>query len=213
MVEHVNDNAPAIWRGVVVAAPLILLAAPPLGVQARGATYELTPASELRVATGSAGLLGFAGHDHVIRARAFSGLIVFDAATPSASRVEIRIMTDSLEVLTPPDTAEIRKVTQAMRTDALHTDRYKEITFISRSVAAVSGGFHVVGALTMGGQTRNVPVDVTVTIRSDTLRATAMFGVKQTDFGIRPYRGGPGGLVRVADRVQFEINAVALRRN
>jgi len=36
--------------------------------------------------------------------------------------------------------------------------------------------------------------------------------VKQTDFGIRPYRGGPGGTVRVADKVTFDISAVAVRQ-
>jgi len=35
--------------------------------------------------------------------------------------------------------------------------------------------------------------------------------VKQTDFGIKPFRGGPAGTVRVADRVTFEIEAVAVR--
>jgi hypothetical protein len=35
--------------------------------------------------------------------------------------------------------------------------------------------------------------------------------VKQTDFGIRPYRGGPGGLVRVADRIAFRFRIIAVR--
>ena len=33
----------------------------------------------------------------------------------------------------------------------------------------------------------------------DTLRAKGGFSVKQTDFGIQPFRGGPGGTVKVAD--------------
>jgi hypothetical protein len=36
--------------------------------------------------------------------------------------------------------------------------------------------------------------------------------VKQTDFGIRPFRGGPGGAVHVADEVKFDIDAVAVRK-
>jgi len=35
--------------------------------------------------------------------------------------------------------------------------------------------------------------------------------VKQTDYGIRPYRGGPAGTVRVADRVTFSFEAVGIR--
>jgi hypothetical protein len=37
--------------------------------------------------------------------------------------------------------------------------------------------------------------------------------VNQTDFGIQPYRGGPGGSVRVADKVTFDFDAVAVRRS
>src|SRR5260221_12319208 len=68
--------------------------------------YHLSPASRLEVKTGKAGLLGFAGHEHTIRARGFSGLVVYFPDEPTASRVEIRIATDSLEVTAPPDTAE-----------------------------------------------------------------------------------------------------------
>ena len=173
--------------------------------------FRLSPASRLDVRTGKAGLLGFAGHEHLIRARAFAGTVVYHPGTPLASHVEIRIAAESLEVLTPPDTAEIRQVTEAMRTEVLHAGQYPEIAFAARTVAAAEGRLRMLGSLTMAGQTRDVPVDVEVSIGPDTLRATGTFTVKQTDFGIRPYRGGPGGTVRVADRVTFDIAAIAIR--
>ena len=46
-----------------------------------------------------------------------------------------------------------------------------------------------------------------------TIRAAATFSVNQTDFGITPFRGGPGGTVRVADRVTFQIAAIAVRED
>jgi polyisoprenoid-binding protein YceI len=64
----------------------------------------------------------------------------------------------------------------------------------------------------MKSRTRTVPLTVRVLIGPDTLRATTTFTVRQSDYGIRPYRGGPGGTVRVADAVTFDIDAVALRR-
>ena len=118
---------------------------------------------------------------------------------------------DSLEVLTPPDTAELRKVTEAMRTDILRVTQYPTISFTSKTVAPADSGYHLVADLTLVGETREVPVDVRVAIAADTLRAWATFAVKQTDFGIKPFRGGPAGTVRVADRVTFEIEAVAVR--
>ncbi len=38
--------------------------------------YRLAPTSRFDVKTGKAGLLGFAGHSHLIRARAFTGEVV-----------------------------------------------------------------------------------------------------------------------------------------
>lgn len=186
----------------------------PLFAQTGGdsTVYWLSLESRLQVKTGKAGLLGFAGHEHLIRARAFSGRVVYYPNAPLSSRVAISIATDSLEVLTPPDTAEIRKVTEAMRTEVLQVQQFPAITFVSQAVARTDDGFRVIGELTIVGQSRQVPVDVRVTIGADTLRAVATFAVNQSDFGIRPYRGGPAGLVRVANRVLFDITAVAVRQ-
>jgi len=78
--------------------------------------YRLARSSRLQVKTGKAGLFGFAGHTHVIEARGFTGEVVYYPGRPSSSRLAITVSTDSLEVLTPPDTAEIRKVGESMRT-------------------------------------------------------------------------------------------------
>jgi polyisoprenoid-binding protein YceI len=173
--------------------------------------YRLAPGSRLEVKTGKAGLFGFAGHSHVIRARAFSGNVVYHPHAAARSHLQITVQTDSLEVLTPPDTAEIRKVTEAMRTETLHIDQYHEIRLVTKEVSPTAHGFHILGALTLVGQTRDVPIDVSVEAGADSLRAQAMFAIKQTDFGIKPFSGGPAGTVKVADRVTFTIDAVAVR--
>ncbi|HVH09218.1 MAG TPA: YceI family protein [Gemmatimonadales bacterium] len=185
-----------------------------LGAQERAAdsvVYRLSPASQFEVKTAKAGVLGFAGHDHLVRARTASGRIVLYPARPADARVEIVIPVESLEVLTPPDTAEIRKVTQAMRTDVLRLEQYPLITFVSTSAQPADSGFAIEGRLTLAGATRDVGVQVRVAFAGDTLRALGSFSVKQTDFGIRPYRGGPAGTVRVADRVRIEFTAVGVR--
>ena len=173
--------------------------------------YRLASSSRLQVKTGKAGLFGFAGHTHVVQARGFQGKIVYYPGHPSSSHLDITVLTDSLEVLTPPDTAEIRKVTATMRTEVLRTAEYPEIRLVSRKVTPSADGFHIIGALTLVGQTRELPIDVTARIGVDTLEAAATFSVKQTDFGIKPFSGGPGGAVKVADRVTFDIRAVAVR--
>ena len=173
--------------------------------------YRLASSSLLQVKTGKAGVFGFAGHTHVIQARAFQGEIVYYPRNPSSSRLDIRVLANSLEVLTPPDTAERRKVGETMRTRVLRTGEFPEIRLRSRGVEANKKGFHLIGSLTLAGQTREVPIDVAAKIGADTLEANSTFSVKQTDFGIKPVTAGPGGTIKVADRVTFEIRAVAVR--
>ena len=174
--------------------------------------YELAPSSRLVVRTGKAGLFGFAGHEHLIQAREFSGRIVYYAQQPESSRVTVSIATERLEVLTPPDTAEIRKVTAAMRADVLDAAHYPEIALTSQAVEQARDTLRLQAALTLKSQTRTVPLVVRVQMGPDTLRATTTFTVRQSDYGIRPYRSGPGGTVRVADAVTFDIDVIALRR-
>jgi polyisoprenoid-binding protein YceI len=173
--------------------------------------YRLARSSRLQVKTGKAGLFGFAGHTHVIEARGFTGEVVYYPGRPSSSHLDITVSTDRLEVLTPPDTEEIRKVTESMRTRVLRTEEYPEIRLVSKAVAPSADGFHITGALTLVGQTRELPIDVVARIGLDTLEAASTFSIKQTDFGITPFSGGPGGAVKVADRVTFDIRAVAVR--
>jgi polyisoprenoid-binding protein YceI len=172
--------------------------------------YHVDPASRLVVKTGKAGLFGFAGHNHVIRAREVTGALVYHPGKPM-SRLRLEVPTESLEVLTPPDTAEIRKVTAAMRTEVLHVDRHPRMTFAADSVSASSGTVSLQLAVTMEGTTRMVPVTAEVNIGADTVRAAGTFVVKQTDFGIKPFSGGPAGIVKVADRVKFCFDLVAVR--
>jgi polyisoprenoid-binding protein YceI len=166
------------------------------------AVYQIDPASRLVVKTGKAGLFGFAGHSHVIQARGVTGELVYHPGRP-ASSLHLRVPTESLEVLTPPDTAEIRKVTEAMRTEVLHVDRYPEMRFSAESLDAHGGRMTFPLAVTMAGTTRAVPVTAEVTIEGDSIGAVGTFTAKQTQFGIKPFSGGPGGTVKVADKVVF----------
>jgi polyisoprenoid-binding protein YceI len=200
-------------QGALLAGAISLFSAPTLAQsgQPDSVAYVLSAASRFEVKTGKAGLLGFAGHTHVVRAAGFTGRVVYYPNAPHESRVEINVPANSLAVLETSDTAEVRKITQAMRTEVLHVDEYPVISFVSESVTPSSDGFHVQGRLTLAGQTRDVSCDIRAEIGADTLRATGSFSVKQTDFGIRPYRGGPAGTVRVADRVMFSFDAVGMR--
>jgi polyisoprenoid-binding protein YceI len=164
--------------------------------------YQVDPSSRLVVETGKAGLFGFAGHTHVIHARGVTGELVYRPGRP-ASSLHLRVPTESLEVLTPPDTAEIRKVTEAMRSDVLQVDRYPEMRFAADSLDARGGRMTFPLQVTMAGTTRSIPVTAEVTIGGDSIRALGSFTARQSDFGIEPFSGGPAGTVKVADKVTF----------
>jgi polyisoprenoid-binding protein YceI len=206
-------ESPAIRR---VAGLLLVVACCPASAVAQAAAdsivYHVESQSRLEVLTGKAGLLSFAGHEHLIRARSFSGTVVFFPEAPARSRVDIRVLAESLEVLTPPDTAEIRKVTETMRTAVLRVAEHPEIRLRSTAVSMTPQGVEMLAALTLVGATRSVPVTLSLQRSADTLRAAGRFSVKQTEFGIRPYAGGPGGSVKVADRLDFTIDVTAVRR-
>ena len=53
---------------------------------------------------------------------------------PERSHLEITVDADSLQVLTPPDTEEMRKVGETMRTEVLRTADYPVIRLVSQEV-------------------------------------------------------------------------------
>jgi polyisoprenoid-binding protein YceI len=173
-------------------------------------TYSLSPESRLDVVTDKAGLLGAFGHDHRIRARSFSGTIVYDSTDVAASRVEITVQCQSLDVL--PIGADRRdgpRVEEAMREQVLHVDRWPTITFRSRSVTPIGDRLRVTGDLTLAGQTHPVTADMKVQAGQRALVATGAFSIKQTDWGIEPYSGALG-TIKVADEVTFELQIVGV---
>jgi polyisoprenoid-binding protein YceI len=93
----------------------------------------------------------------------------------------------------------------------LRVAEHPEIRLQSTAVSVTPQGVELVAALTLMGATRSVPVTLRLQRSADTLRAAGRFSVKQTEFGIRPYAGGPGGSVKVADRLDFTIDVTALR--
>jgi len=198
-------------RRVIIASLLIAASqAPPAFARQDSVVYVIGPASRFEVTAHKSGVFSFVGHEHLVRARFFTGRIVYVPSAPERSHFDLVIPTDSLEVLTPPDTDEIRKVTAAMRADVLDVAHYPEIRFASTALERSADGFRVTGRLTMVGATQEVTVDVRTAVGPDTLRATGEFEVKQTAFGIHPYHGGPGGLVRVADQITFHFEAIGL---
>lgn len=191
-----------------------ILAVAPVGLHAQAVSdsvvYAVAPGSRFEVKTSKGGLFAVFGHSHRIQARAFTGCIVYRPDDVADSRVEIRIPTDSLQVLTPSDTAEIRQVTANMRNEVLDVHQYPDIGFASSVVKPTDGGLKITGVFAMHGVQRAVTVDVKTTVAPDTLRASTSFRLKQTDFDIHPYHAALG-TVSVGNDVTIILDVVAVR--
>ena len=202
----------------LAAAGLLLAAAlPPAGLPAPRAgaadstVYRLASASHFDVVTGKAGLFGFAGHRHRIRADSVRGEVVYYADSTTLSHITVTAPVTALQVLTPHDSAELRQVREAMLSDVLHPAQHSDITFDARLTSLEGDSANLTATLTLEGVSRTFPISATVHLTPTSLIATSRFTIKQSDFGIKPFSGGPMGTVKVADEVTFEIEAVGVR--
>lgn len=175
--------------------------------------YTILPAgSLLQVHTYKAGILGGLGHEHDIRAHAYTGSVVYDTQDPSRSRVSLTVPTESLLVVIADDSSDIPEITAAMRQEVLHVDRFPEISFASTEVTVRDSTLHLRGNLTMVGVTRPVEMDLAFRATPEILQVDGSFTIKQTDFGIRPYSTALG-TVKVKNEITFilDIRALAAR--
>ena len=85
--------------------PALARAAGAAQAPADSVVYRLDPATRLVVKTGKAGLFGFAGHSHLIQARAFHGEVVYYPRDPASSRVDITVLTAGSSRGTPAPSA------------------------------------------------------------------------------------------------------------
>jgi polyisoprenoid-binding protein YceI len=169
--------------------------------------------SVLTVRTGKAGLFGFAGHDHVIRATGIRGEIVADAGALESSSVSLTIEAASLAVQADAEPAEdVPKVQARMRgAELLDIARFPDILFQSVSVSGKAqgqAGFELLvsGDLSLHGVKRRLAFPVRVEMDSGWLTATGRAVLRQTAFGLTPV--SVGGVVKVKDEVSVEYTFV-----
>jgi polyisoprenoid-binding protein YceI len=173
-------------------------------------SYRILPeASLLQVHTYKGGLLGTFGHEHDIRAHAFSGTVIYHPRDASASHVAVTVRTDSLFVVPANDSSDIPDITRAMREEILHVDSFPEITFTSTAVEFRDDTVHLRGDVTMVGQTQSVEMDLVLQLAPPILHVQGEFTVKQTDFGIRPYSTALG-TVKVKNEITFVLDIRAI---
>ncbi len=204
-----------MMRAALLAAlvPGLALAAP--------VAYRLDPAeTELVAITHPVGLFSGAAHPHAVLARGAEGRIVHDPSDPAASRVEVEVRTDALEVDDPAlrrryglagtlSDADRRKVAASMRArDQLDVAGFPNISFSSTAVRPLGEGrLEVSGPLTIRGRSAEIRVPVRVSVEGGVLRGEGTVHVTHAMFGIRPFSTA-FGTVRNADGIDLHLTLV-----
>jgi len=173
--------------------------------------------SRVYVFVGKTGL----GHNHavsgllqagriVLGAADQAGMLVFDMRSFAADTTEAR---KALGLSGETDASTQQQV-QANMTgpDVLDVARHPTATFQIRSALSakqqVSGRppiYELMGTFTLHGVAREVMIPVEVEQPGEWLRLRGMFVIKQTDFGMKPYKK-LGGVVGVADELRITGN-------
>jgi polyisoprenoid-binding protein YceI len=163
--------------------------------------------ASLQVKTYREGMAARAGHDLVMDVAHWQGSIAI-APDPERSTIELTADPRSLEVregvggvrpLTDKDRAEIR------RTIDEKVLRGQPIEFRSRAVRSGDGDerLTVEGELTIAGRTQPVAAQFDVDAEG---RVHGTIPLRQSDWGIKPYRGLMGAL-KVRDELEIVVDA------
>jgi polyisoprenoid-binding protein YceI len=177
--------------------------------------------SHLVVHALAAGLLSPVLHDHHLTPERWSGTIAFAPERLPDVGLTITIAADSFRnrqpELSPEDLETVE--TQVRGAGVLHAADHPEIVYRAERVDveerwAAEGmeGLRgtLAGQLTLRGQSRPLAVPVVAQWSGDRLRATGRASLRQTDFGIEPYRRFLG-TVAVRDEVLVEFTIEAVR--
>lgn len=176
--------------------------------------------SHLVVRAFAAGLLSPVLHDHHLVPEQWSGTVAFTPELPDV-RLTIVIVAGSLRdrqpALSPEDLKTVEE--QVRGPGVLDAGRHPEIVYRAERIdveerwaaQGMSGLQGTLGGqLTLRGQRRPLGVPVVAQWSGDRLRATGSASLRQTDFGIEPYRRFLG-TVAVRDEVLVEFTIEAVR--
>ena len=141
----------------------------------------------------------------------FSGTAHVDAANPAASKVELTIVTASIDTGVADRDGHLRSA------DFFNADENKEIRFVSTQVTRDGDDWVITGDLTINGITKSVtiPFELTGSARDPfgNLRIGFEGGtaISRKDWGVTYNAALETGGVLVSDKVKLEFDVSAIR--
>lgn len=184
--------------------------------------YVIVPElTDVRFLAFRAGPLAKLGHNHVVQAKNVRGEILL-APDIHRSRffmeipvrdfqvdVEASRLAEGAEFLTQPDKEAIAGTARNMLGEkVLDVANYPTIEIQSIALIGPDWGMDALVKISMHGIERKTVVPIAVEHGRDNLIVTAIFSIKQSDFGILSMRA-LGGALRVEDMVKVRMRIVA----
>lgn len=188
--------------------------------------FTIVPgASRLRIYAYRGGRAAFAGHDHVLTSRDFTGTVdlpdrVDDACFALAFPLD-RLVVDDPDLRAETGGVFAEKLDAAaidgtrahlLGPDNLDAAHYPVLSVRSRRITGDLPRLVATIDLSLHGQTRSLLVPIEVSVQGEQLHARGALAIRQTDFGVRPY-SVLGGLLAVQDEVSIDFDLVATRPN
>ena len=165
---------------------------------------------ELLIRTGVKGRAARMGHRLTIVMTRWQATVSWAGAQPVAA--ELAVETDSFEVLrgeggvkglSGPEKTLVRS--NALK--SLDAGRFPEIRFTAETIDKTEDGYRLTGKLHIRGKSREHVIDLRTQDLGDSWRISAESGVRQSDYGVKPYSLLMGS-VQVADDVTVSFAAV-----
>lgn len=184
--------------------------------RAQGAGWEALPSSgRIVVNVEKTGLFSGFAHDHHFEVTEWRARADIPDGDPAGAAVEVVLSAGSLrDRQTSLSERDRRKVdAQAAGPDVLDAEHHPRIEFRAEHVKLEPAAGEVKGratgtargTLTLRGRERPVEIALEAERERDGWRVRGHTRVKQSDFGIRPFRGF-GGTVGVKDELEIELD-------
>jgi polyisoprenoid-binding protein YceI len=165
---------------------------------------------ELLIRTGVKGRAARMGHRLTIVMTRWQATVSWAGAEPVAA--ELAVETDSFDVLRGEGgvkglSGPERTLVRSNALKSLDAGRFPEIRFTAETIDKTDDGYRLTGKLHIRGKSRQHVIDLRTEDLGDSWRMSAESGVRQSDYGVKPYSLLMGS-VQVADDVTVSFAAV-----
>jgi polyisoprenoid-binding protein YceI len=178
---------------IAAAGAAALLGSAMMSASASAASYAADPASSRLEFTGVQAGAAFKGVFHQ-----FSAAVDFDPAAPASAHIDVTIEVKSV------DSGDKDRDDTMRGADIFDAAHFPTAHYVTRSVTRTATGFSAIGALTLRGVTKDVPIEFKFASAAAGTTLSGTAELKRLDFGVG--RGDWKNTDWVADSVKVAFS-------